>query len=114
MVALADEDIRRLLRQVSADVQASLALSRAALQAVANLSPALGEAAETALEQELDRARETSAAPRTVDEIEAALACVQQVPGQVEMMSALAHALEAAADALPDVAGEPVAEARLS
>ncbi|WP_293457817.1 hypothetical protein [Phenylobacterium sp.] len=114
MVALADEDIRRLLRQLSADVQASLALSRATLQAVASLSPALGEAVEAALEQELDMAREAKAAQQAVDHIEAARARVQEAPGQVETMSAMAHALIAAANALPDIPDEALADVRHS
>jgi hypothetical protein len=113
-IALADEDIRRLLRQMSADVQASLALSRATLEAVASLSPALGEAAEAALEHELDVAREANAAQRTLDQIEGARERIQAVPAQIEMMSAMAHALVAAANALPDIPEDRATEARLS
>ena len=50
-VSFADEDVRRVLRSMSAEVQASLALSRATLQALAALSPTLNAAAEQALEE---------------------------------------------------------------
>ncbi len=100
-VALADEELRRLLRQVNSDVQASLALGRAALQAVASLSTALGDAVEAALDQELDLARGGEAPQRTIDHIEDARARVQAIPAQLELMSAMTRALVAAANALP-------------
>jgi len=102
-VALADEDVRRTLRTVSADVQAALALSRATLQAIASLSPALNAAAEGALDHELERAARQEAPQRVVEAITAARALVQDIPEQVEMMSALERALFAAADAIPDL-----------
>jgi hypothetical protein len=111
-VALAEEDLRRLLRQMSADVQASLALSRAALEAVANLSPALGEATELALEQQLDAARESSAPQRTIDHIECAWERLRAIPARFEMTAAMARALVTAADALPDHADPPALGAR--
>jgi hypothetical protein len=46
IVAFADEDVRRAVRAMSAEVQASFALSRATLQALAALSPELGDAAD--------------------------------------------------------------------
>jgi hypothetical protein len=100
-VALADEELRRLLRQVNSDVQASLALGRATLQAVASLSAALGDAVEAALDQELDLARGGQAAQRTIDHLEDVRARVHAIPAQLEMMSAMTRALVAAANALP-------------
>ena len=66
-VSLADEDVRRVLRCVSAEMQASLALSRVTLQALAAISPTLNVAAEQALEQEIDLARRLAAPQRVVD-----------------------------------------------
>jgi len=100
-IALADEDLRRALRVMSADVQAALALSRATLQAIAALTPALGAAAEQALDTEIDRAREQSAT-RTVEVLEDVQSRLAEIPQQAGMMSALEAALLAAADALPD------------
>ena len=102
-VALADEDVRRTLRTVSADVQAALALSRATLQAIASLSPALNAAAEEALDHELELAARQEAPQRVVEVIATARALVQDIPEQVEMMGALERALFAAADAIPDL-----------
>ena len=48
IAALADEDTRRAMKALSADVQASLALNRALLQALAAMSPALNAAADRA------------------------------------------------------------------
>jgi hypothetical protein len=100
-IALADEDLRRAVRAMSADVQAALALSRATLQAIAALTPALNAAAEQALDAEIDRAREQSAT-RTVEVLEDVQSRLADIPQQAEMMSALEAALLAAADALPD------------
>ena len=103
IVALADEEVRRVMRSLAADVQASLALSRATLQAIATISPELNAAAEGALEQEAAMARRQAAPVRVLDVIEDARARLQEIPEEVEMMSALERALLAAADALPDV-----------
>jgi DNA repair ATPase RecN len=110
-VVLADEDVRRVIRTISADVQAALALSRATLQAVASMSPALNAAAEEALDQELELAARQAAPQRAVETIEAARARLQDMPEQVEMLSALERALLAAADALPDIQDLDAAEA---
>lgn len=110
-VALADEDARRTLRALSAEVQASLALSRATLQALAALSPTLNAAAEAALDQEIDLARRLAAPQRTMDVIEDAKARLGDIPEQIEMMGALERALVAAADSLPDIRDLEAAEA---
>lgn len=110
-VALADQDVRRALRAISAEVQASLALSRATLQALAAFSPTLNAAAETALEQEIDLARRLAAPQRMVDVIEDAKARLCDIPEQIEMMSALERALVSAADSLPDVRDLEAADA---
>ncbi|HEY0650523.1 hypothetical protein [Phenylobacterium sp.] len=100
-IAFADEDVRRAVRALSADVQAALALSRATLQAIATLTPSLGAAAETAIDQELERAQELGA-QRSVEVLTDVQARLQEIPEQAKMVSALEHALLAAADALPD------------
>ena len=101
VVAFADEDIRRAVRAMSAEVQASLALSRVTLQTLAALSPELGAAAETALEDEIDLARRHAAPERLVDLIEGVRASLHAIPEQMARMGALEAALVAAADALP-------------
>ena len=100
-IAFADEDVRRAVRALSADVHAALALSRATLQAIATLTPALGAAAETAVDQELERARELGA-QRSVEVLTDVQSRLQEIPEQAEMLNALERALLAAADALPD------------
>lgn len=102
IVALADEEVRRVMRSVSADVQASLALSRAMLQALAATTPAAGTACEQALESEIALARRLAAPTRVVDLIEDARSRLYDVPQDDPQMSALERALHAAAAALPD------------
>ena len=102
IVALADEEVRRVMRSVSADVQASLALSRATLQALAALSPSAGTTVELALESEAALARRLAAPQRVVDLIEDARSRLFDVPEESEPMNALERALHAAAAALPD------------
>lgn len=110
-IALADEDLRRAVRAMSADVQATLALSRATLQAIAALTPALNAAAEQALDTEIERAREQSAT-RTVEVLEDVQSRLADIPQQAEMMGALEAALLAAADSLPDLQDLEEAAAR--
>ena len=110
IAAIADEETRRAMTAMSADVQASLALNRALLQAIAAMSPALQAAASRALEDEIDQARRLSSPQQVVDLIEDARERVQDAVGEVEMMSALECALIAAADALPDVIDLETAE----
>jgi hypothetical protein len=108
IVALADEEVRRVMRSVSADVQASLALSRAMLQALAAVTPATGTACEQALESEIALARRLAAPQRVVDLIEEArsrLYDAPQDPADAGPMRALERALHAAAAALPDFEG---------
>ena len=102
-ITIADDDVRRALKALSADVQASLALNRAALQALAALSPTLAGVAERALDDELDVARESGAPQRVVELIEDARDRLQDSAADIEMISALQSALVAAADALPDL-----------
>ena len=85
---------------MSADVAAALALSRAALKAVASASPAHCAAVEVALEDELERAHEFSAV-RTVEVLEDVRGQLQGLPEQMALMAVLEQALVAAADALP-------------
>lgn len=101
-IALVDEDVRRAVRALSADVQAALALSRATLQAIASLTPALGAAAEAAVDEELDRAR-GQGAQRSVEILTDMQGRLQAIPEQADMLSALERALHAAADALPEI-----------
>lgn len=110
IAAFADEDTRRALKALSADVQASLALNRTLLQTLAALSPSLNAAAERALEHEIEQALQQSAPERVVELIEGARDRMQDAPDQVEMMGALEFALIAAADALPDICDLEAAE----
>jgi hypothetical protein len=102
---LAEDDLRGALRVMDADVQASLALTRAALHALAALSPILHRAADLALEEEAERA-ERLAAPRKVLEVvmEARLR-LQQAPEEARLAQALERALVQAAEALNAAAG---------
>lgn len=86
---------------MSADIAAALALSRAALNAVANASPVHCAAVEAALEDELDRAHELSAV-RTVEVLEDVRSHLRGLPAQMALMAVLEQALVAAADALPE------------
>jgi hypothetical protein len=110
LAAFADEETRHTVKALSADVQASLALNRALLQAIAAMSPTLQAAASRALEDEIDQARRLSAPQGVVDLIEDARERVQDAPGEAELMSALECALIAAADALPDTIDLEAAE----
>lgn len=96
-----DEDLRRAVCAMSADVAAALALSRAALNAVATTSPVHCAAVEQALEEELERAHELSAV-RTVEVLEDVRSHLQGLPAQMALMAVLEQALVAAADALPE------------
>lgn len=100
-LALIDEDVSCAVRALAAEVQAALALSRATLQAVASLTPELAAAAVTAVEHELDVARERGA-HRSVEVLAELQGRLLEIPEQVEMMGALERALVAAADALPE------------
>lgn len=102
IVALADEDVRRVVRTLSADVQASLALSRAMLQAVAAMSPALNAVAESAVEQEVAAARRQAAPQRVIDLLEETRQRLSEIPEKAAMARSLERALVAAAAALPD------------
>lgn len=101
----ADDELRRAVLAMSADIDAALALSRAALHAVAALSPAHGAAAELALEDELDRAHAFSAT-RTAGVLEEVRGQLQGLPERMALIGALEQALVAAADALPDPADD--------
>lgn len=101
-IVTSDDDLRRAVSALSADVAAALALSRVALQAVASQSAAHCAAAELALEDELERAHEFSAI-RTVEVLEDARARIQGLPEQMHLLSVLEQALHAAAAALPDL-----------
>lgn len=96
-----DEELRRAVGAMSADIAAALALSRAALHAVATASPAHCAAVEGALEDELERAHELSAV-RTVEVLEDVRTHLQGLPAQMALMVVLEQALVAAADALPE------------
>lgn len=110
IAAFADEDTRRAMTALSADVQASLALNRALLHALAAFSPALGVATEDALDGELDEAERHAAPQRTVEYLEGARGRFENLPGEAEKMRALQRALIAAADALPDIPDLEAAE----
>ena len=115
IAALADEEARRMMRAMSADVQASLALSRATLQAVAALSQVACDAAEDALAQEIDVARRLASPDRMIAALEMARACLAGgTEDDLAAMSALERALHAAADALPDLDAAQPQTARAS
>lgn len=101
--AQADDDVRRMLHALSDEVQASLALSRAAVAAAAS-SPRDGGSVEAVLKAELDRARRLAASQRTAGILEQVQRRLRQLPNDRERADALAWALIAAADALPDAA----------
>lgn len=92
-----------MVRSLSADVQASLALSRAMLRAVAALSPTLNAMIEGAVEQELAAARRLAAPLRVVELLEETRQRLAEIPEKAAMASALEQALVAAAAALPDI-----------
>jgi len=103
IVALVDEDVRRMMRAMNADIQASLALSRAMLQAVSVLSEQAAEAAEGALAQEIEAARQLEASDRLVAVLEEARASVASgTEADLAAMDALERALQAAAETLPE------------
>jgi len=100
ILALAEPD-RDVLRALDADLQASLALSRATLRALAALSPMLNTAAEAALEEEAARAVESAAPQRTLDIVEDMRQNLQHAPAKARIARALERALVTAAEALP-------------
>ena len=99
-LAVADYE-RSALSVLDADLQASLALSRATLRALAALSPMLSTAADAALEEEAVRAAERSAPQRTLDIVEAVRQGLQRAPAEARIARALERALVDAAEALP-------------
>jgi hypothetical protein len=99
--AQADDEVRRMLHALSDEVQASLALSRAA---VAAASSTRDGGVEEVLKVELDRARRLAASQRTAGILEQVQRRLRQLPNDRERADALAWALIAAADALPDAA----------
>jgi hypothetical protein len=100
MLAVAESD-RDVLRTLDADLQASLALSRAMLRALAALSPMLNTAADAALEEEAARAAECDAPQRTLDIVEDVRQRLQHAPAEARIARALERALVNAAEALP-------------
>lgn len=97
----AHEELHRAVSAIGSDIQAALALSRAALQAIASLSPAHCAAAELALESELEAAHEFSAV-RTIEVLEGVRADLHGLAEQLDLVSVLEQALVNAADALPE------------
>jgi hypothetical protein len=92
---------RSALGVLDADLQASLALSRATLRALAALSPMLSTAADAALEEEAARATERSAPQRTLDIVEGARQGLLHAPAEARIARAQERALVDAAEALP-------------
>lgn len=111
IVALADEEVRRIMRGVGAEVQASLALNRAVLQALAAMSQQAGAVIEQVLEAEADDARRLAAPQRAVDLIEDARARLYDVPADDPRMAALERALQAAAEDTPEPEAESAVRA---
>jgi hypothetical protein len=100
----AEDDVRDVLRAIDADVQASLALTRAALHTLAALSPALWRAADLALEEEAENAQRRAAPQQMIDIVEQARLRLQQAPEEARKAMVLEQALVDAADALRAVA----------
>ena len=86
---------------MDADVQASLALHRATLRALAALSPLLNTAADAALSEEVARAAEQAAPQRMLDTVEDTRRRLQRAPAEARIANALQRALVDAAEALP-------------
>jgi hypothetical protein len=95
------EHERDAILAFDADLQASLALSRATLRALAALSPVLNTAAEAALEEEVARAAARAAPQRTLDIVEDVRRRLQHAPAEARIASALERTLVEAAEALP-------------
>jgi len=106
-VAFTEDENRRILAALDVQMQASLALSRVTLCALAALSPLLGSAIEATLEEELDppAGRGGSAAQQALDIVEDVLARLQRAPAEARAALALEQALVDAASALsePDI-----------
>lgn len=92
-----------MIRALSADVQASLALSRAMLQTVAALSPEMNAAAGLAVDQEMAEARRRAAPQRVVELLEETQARLADISTAQAFTRSLEDALIAAAAALPDI-----------
>jgi len=103
IAAFAVQETDSALTHLRAEIQASLALNRAVLQALATLSPTMAAAAERALDDELRLARHGEAPSLVLELIEDARERLQDEAGDVDRMSGLELALVAAADALPDI-----------
>jgi hypothetical protein len=99
-LAIAEHE-RDAILALDADLQASLALSRATLRALAALSPVLNIAAEAALEEEVARAAACAAPQRTLDIVEEVRQRLRRAPAEARIASALERALVDAAEALP-------------
>ncbi|WP_296599167.1 hypothetical protein [Phenylobacterium sp.] len=99
--ALAVEETDFALGDLRAEIQASLALNRAVLQALSTLSASMAAAAEGALDDELQLARHAGLSPRVVELLEDARESLRDEDDA--RMSGLEFALLAAADALPDL-----------
>ena len=100
----AEDDLRHALRAMDADVQASLALTRAALHALAALSPALWRAADLALEEEAEHAQRRAAPQRMIDIVLQARLRLEQAPEEARKAMVLEQALVEAAESLRAVA----------
>jgi hypothetical protein len=100
----AEDDVWDVLRTMDADVQASLALTRAALHALATLSPALWRAADLALEEEAENAQRRAAPQRMIDIVLQARLRLEQAPEEARKAMVLERALVEAAEALRAVA----------
>jgi hypothetical protein len=89
---------------MDADVQASLALTRAALHALAAMSPELWRATDLALEEEAEDALRRAAPQQVVDIVTEARLRLRGAPEEARKAMALERALVEAAEALRAVA----------
>jgi hypothetical protein len=96
-----DDDLSNVVRGLAADVQISMALSRALLQTVAALSPACSVTAEHALQDEADRAVRTGSQGRVVAALEELHAKITSQPLEDDMCQVLEAALIKAAEQIP-------------
>ena len=100
----AEDDNRQMFATVDAQMQATLALSRATLCALAALSPMLSSVTDAALEDEADAlaSQGVSTSQRALDIVEGIRAKLQRTPAEARAALVLERALLEAAGALQD------------
>jgi hypothetical protein len=100
-----DDEFSGAVRDLAADLQTSIALSRVLVRTLACLSPACGVAAATALEDEAELARRRQADVRMLDALQRLQAAVSVAQEEEASAQRLEKALIAAASGLGDEPG---------